>query len=272
MGEMRNIWTEWNWQRDPEAPRAWELPERTVALLDADLFGDDAGAGGTANKAAFRTMATITVYALDALFVIPTAYPDRVATWAARRRESFGAGWPANVVPALRVERQADLSPESLRALVRVKAPHRALVVSPREEIDLRDAIMGYVDDDVTGGRHVRLPHRTPRIVQEKELDLVVVRGPIGPEAWPIHPAWVRSLKDQCQEAGVAFALLSWGAWKPVSEAVPGDERAATATANVWRFREGDPDDLPLLAFRVGAERSGRTLDDVEHLNLPEGL
>src|SRR6185312_8972836 len=101
-----------------------------------------------------------------------------------RLRSQDGA-WPERMIPALRVERQGDLSTDAVSALAGVKAAHRALVVTPREALDLRDAIMGYV-----GGRHVRLPHRTPRIVQEKHIDLVVVRGPVGSDAGPMHPAW----------------------------------------------------------------------------------
>ena len=40
-------------------------------------------------------------------------------------------------IPALRIERQADLTAVAARALVRTKAPPRALVISPREAIDL---------------------------------------------------------------------------------------------------------------------------------------
>jgi protein gp37 len=33
----------------------------------------------------------------------------------------------------------------------------------------------------------------------------VVVGGESGPHARPMHPGWVRSVRDQCQEAGVSF-------------------------------------------------------------------
>lgn len=32
------------------------------------------------------------------------------------------------------------------------------------------------------------------------------------PGARPIHPDWVRSIRDQCQVAGVPFFFKGWGA------------------------------------------------------------
>lgn len=43
-------------------------------------------------------------------------------------------------------------------------------------------------------------------------LDWVVAGGESGPRARPMHPGWVRSLRDQCAAAGVAFLFKQWGA------------------------------------------------------------
>jgi hypothetical protein len=45
------------------------------------------------------------------------------------------------------------------------------------------------------------------------KLDLIIVGGETGPKARPIHPDWVRSLRDQCQAAGAAFFFKRWGEW-----------------------------------------------------------
>ena len=44
-------------------------------------------------------------------------------------------------------------------------------------------------------------------------IDWVIVGGESGTNARPMHPDWVRSLRDQCQEAGVAFFFKQWGEW-----------------------------------------------------------
>ena len=33
-----------------------------------------------------------------------------------------------------------------------------------------------------------------------------------------MHPDWARSVRDQCQEAGVKFMFKQWGTWFPRSQ------------------------------------------------------
>ena len=42
-------------------------------------------------------------------------------------------------------------------------------------------------------------------------IDWVIVGGESGPNARPMHPDWARSLRDQCQAAGVPFLFKQWG-------------------------------------------------------------
>lgn len=46
-------------------------------------------------------------------------------------------------------------------------------------------------------------------------IDWVIVGGESGPGARPMHPDWARSLRDQCQAAGVPFLFKQWGEWLP---------------------------------------------------------
>ena len=46
-------------------------------------------------------------------------------------------------------------------------------------------------------------------------LKWVVVGGESGPHARPMHPDWVRSLRDQCIAENVSFYLKQWGEWAP---------------------------------------------------------
>jgi protein gp37 len=43
------------------------------------------------------------------------------------------------------------------------------------------------------------------------QIDWVIVGGESGPGARPIDPSWVREIRDQCIEAGVAFHFKQWG-------------------------------------------------------------
>jgi protein gp37 len=48
-------------------------------------------------------------------------------------------------------------------------------------------------------------------------IDWVIVGGESGPRARPMHPDWVRSIRDQCQQRGVAFFFKQWGGFRPTS-------------------------------------------------------
>lgn len=41
----------------------------------------------------------------------------------------------------------------------------------------------------------------------------VIVGGESGPKARPMKPEWVDSIREQCEEAGVAFFFKQWGGW-----------------------------------------------------------
>ncbi len=49
-------------------------------------------------------------------------------------------------------------------------------------------------------------------------IDWVICGGESGQNARPMHPDWVRGLRDQCIAAGVPFFFKQWGAWLPVSQ------------------------------------------------------
>ncbi len=48
-----------------------------------------------------------------------------------------------------------------------------------------------------------------------EKIDWVICGGETGPKARPMNPNWVRSLRDQCQDAEVPFFFKQWGAWCP---------------------------------------------------------
>lgn len=50
----------------------------------------------------------------------------------------------------------------------------------------------------------------------EGSYQWVIVGGESGPDARPMHPDWVRSIRDQCIAAGVPFFFKQWGEWLPL--------------------------------------------------------
>jgi len=49
-------------------------------------------------------------------------------------------------------------------------------------------------------------------------LDQVIIGGESGPKARPMQPDWARSIRDQCQDAGVSYFLKQRGQWLTAEE------------------------------------------------------
>ncbi len=96
------------------------------------------------------------------------------------------------------------------------------------------------------------------RRVENNSLNLVIAGGETGPGARPMHPAWPRSLRDQCASAGVGFHFKSWGEWLDAFTcAQMGLLDGRTYPSHKW------PDGS--TSFRVGAKRAGHLLDGEVH-------
>ncbi|MBO0875373.1 MAG: phage Gp37/Gp68 family protein [Pseudonocardia sp.] len=90
-------------------------------------------------------------------------------------------------------------------------------------------------------------------------VDWVIVGGESGPHARPMHPDWVRALRDQCTAAGVAYFVKQWGEWAPDGH-FAGDP--AVLGHNQHAFPgSGDPQFTHTVVRRVGKKAAGRELD-----------
>lgn len=105
----------------------------------------------------------------------------------------------------------------------------------------------------------------------------VVAGGESGHHARPMHPDWIRALRDQCQSSGVPFLFKQWGEWTPGVnvDRASGTVQTAKWFNNRWSFsaedlatHDGHTDDEPDL-YRVGKKAAGRLLDGREWNGLP---
>jgi protein gp37 len=94
----------------------------------------------------------------------------------------------------------------------------------------------------------------------------VIAGGESGPKARPMHPDWVRSLRDQCAAAKVPFLFKQWGEWWACKEldccGGPGYSDACVARQHRW-------DDGCTTSLRVGKKAAGRMLDGKGHDGIP---
>jgi protein gp37 len=111
----------------------------------------------------------------------------------------------------------------------------------------------------------VRFLSIEPLLEDLGEIDLtgihwVIVGGESGHGARPMHPRWVRDIRDQCVAAGVPFFFKQWGEWMPEAISpkpfirINREGRDITRHGDLWH-----KDDAFLR--RVGKKAAGRLLD-----------
>jgi protein gp37 len=138
--------------------------------------------------------------------------------------------------------------------LIKVRAAVRFLSIEP-----LLEAI------DISG------------LLKTGAIGWVICGGESGTNARPMHPDWVRSLRDQCAESGVPFHFKQWGEFAPgeIAGDVLDPEKYYTGKS-YWDGRwidqdsppDGHVDDEPDV-YRIGKKLAGRHLDGVEHNDFP---
>lgn len=111
-----------------------------------------------------------------------------------------------------------------------------------------------------------------------EHLDWVVCGGESGHGARPMHPDWVRSLRDQCQAAGVPFLFKQWGEWAPFYDRdvedpdwrnIPEQNYSSLRRLNL-AGGEGFHGDRVVYCRKVGKKAAGRLLDGRTWDEFPE--
>jgi protein gp37 len=92
-----------------------------------------------------------------------------------------------------------------------------------------------------------------------RNLQGVIVGGQTGPDAVPMHPDWVRKVRDDCQAAGVPFYFKQWGEWI-ASLDVPSGYADTYSSKRHGSRNEGRVVGDEFMA-RVGRKAAGRRLD-----------
>lgn len=98
-----------------------------------------------------------------------------------------------------------------------------------------------------------------------KNIDWVIVGGESGRKARPMHPDWVRGVRDQCCEACIPFFFKQWGEWLDRDDIhkrgmIPHYETAVHEFSNKDNYS---------VMFRIGTKKSGCLLDGIEYKEVP---
>lgn len=107
------------------------------------------------------------------------------------------------------------------------------------------------------------------------KLDWVIVGGESGPDARPMHPEWVRTIRDWCQATGVSFFFKQWGEWRQRDCVHVGREHAVfnpdgSLTMGVGAGTAVECLRTHVVMERMGKRRAGRLLDGITHDAMPD--
>jgi protein gp37 len=171
--------------------------------------------------------------------------------------------WPiSNLWLGVSVEDQSTADTR-IPELIRIPAAIHFLSCEP---------LLGPIDFENIPGPMIQTKDTDGLIGAPKKLgyiDWVIAGGESGKHARPMHPVWVRGLRDQCHAANVPFFFKQWGEWiEPVDTQVTGKESADSFNllypGKWYSFPDG------LTTRKSGKARAGRKLDGAEHNALPE--
>lgn len=101
-------------------------------------------------------------------------------------------------------------------------------------------------------------------------VDWVICGGESGRNARPMHPAWARSLRDQCAAAGVPFFFKQWGGWAPGS--LNGDWMIVSKDGDIDApdYRSPAEEFGETAMTRICKKNAGRLLDGRTHDQFPK--
>lgn len=136
----------------------------------------------------------------------------------------LGGRIPENVHLGVSISNQ-DEADEKIPILLQIPAAVHWLSIEPMlGGIDLSNLKLSPKTTlNALGGwqrNYVTKAHREQRNASKytSAIDQVILGGESGLGARPMHPDWVRNIRDQCAAAGVAFFFKQWGEYLPESQ------------------------------------------------------
>lgn len=282
------------------APLRWKKPRRIFVNSMGDLFHEDCPDEWILDAL------TVMAIARHHTFQVLTKRADRMRDFMSNpdllqeimvNWWSFDGGmrgvdaWPLpNVWLGVSAEDQVR-AVERIPHLIKTPAAVRFIsdepLLGPLDLFNLDEGVLRGLGVVESGGVTTGTADNPPEGYDDSYpgIDWVIAGGESGPSARPMHPDWARSLRDQCELAGVPFFFKQWGEWLPWEP-----EHSPCWVAQNGRSEDGHRlfptnfDEAPNwddgLAYvgeghshaafqRVGKKAAGRLLDGCEHNGMP---
>lgn len=210
--EKRPSGVEWNGtvrtvSQALDQPLRWKRPRRIFVNSMSDLFHPDVSPFFI--DRVFAVMETAEQHTFQILTKRPEVMLKYISLYDEHIRntgypQGFAGRFP-HVWLGVSVENQKTAD-ERIPLLLQVPAAVRWLSMEPLlGPVNLSQFLRSY---------SIGSPGAAPTW---RSIDWVVVGGESGHRARPLHPHWVRSLRDQCKDARVPFLFKQWGEWKPIN-------------------------------------------------------
>jgi protein gp37 len=252
-----------------DQPLKWKKPRTVLVSFMGDLFHEDVPT--TFIDQVLEIIASCPQHTFLALTKRPENLEHKIygTTTDNPFRQLGGGDYLANLWLGVTAENQARAD-ERIPILLQIPAAKRFVSVEPMlGPVDLTQIDIGgnVWINSLTGDCKSYHPYGGMWKMSESKnkLDWVICGGESGPGARPMHPDWVRSLRDQCITADVPFWFKQWGEYCAPSQMPPETYRAWDyhhGTENCWK--EDDPS-----PWRVGKKKAGRLLDGQEWQQKP---
>jgi protein gp37 len=217
-------------------PFNWNKPRRVFVNSMSDLFHDD-----VPNDFIYAVL-NVARNLPQHTFMILTKRPERmrefVFSYGPYDRETLAGA--KNIWLGVSVEDQGTAD-KRIPVLLQTPAAVRFVSYEPAlGPVDFGNFLCEtYTKGGLTLGRY---------------LDWIIMGGESGPGARLMHPDWVRSVRNQCQEVGIPFFFKQWGEFCSF-EQLPEDGKGLKDTPY-------EPIDLGgCTVYRVGKKAAGRLLD-----------
>lgn len=237
----RHVWTgEVRFNREwLNQPLRWKKPQKIFVCAHGDLFHENV------SDEWLNDIFEVMAYAQQHTFQILTKRPDRMSVYLSDLPMIL-----PNVWIGVTVENQKTAD-ERIPVLLDTPATKHYLSMEPLLE-------------SINISRWLR---------NQPGIDWIIVGGESGPNARPMHPNWVRSLRNQCIDACVPFFFKQWGEWLPARKDKYGNvefcDQNSIPHDGFLKCRVTSLDDK-FTAFRFGKKVAGRQLDGKTWDEVPE--
>lgn len=241
-------------------PMLWKKPERVFVCSMGDLFHDDVPFDFI--SAVFSVMSDHDEHN----YIVLTKRPERMFEFYKWKRELLGHSWSAkeNVWIGVSAENQ-EQADKRIPVLLRIPSKIHLVSCEPLlSEISLNE----YYFKTEKGFYPFPAVPENDRTKWIDLLNWVIAGGETGHKARPMHPDWVRSIRDQCKAANVPFFFKGWGEWID-------NQNSNSCDISLGKFL-----DSPKHTFgsgytstdvnRLGKKCTGRMLDGVEYSEFPK--